>query len=190
MTDDHALKIEDEPPVVGREANRNAWRGYMESFPRYVIYPERIVVEGARVAILGFTTGSHLGLPDEEECSLPVIWVAEARDGKLGSWAVVEDSPATRTSLRLIDEQAVEPETLTLGRAQGAARYMLGGRGLSGGDLVQLCCSGGWITGRFECDSGTGQQPTFYFSVEVGGGKVEQQSLVIPEGALLRRTGS
>ena len=71
------------------------------------------------------------------------------------------------------------------GRAQGADRWFLDDRPLSGGDVVQLCCSGGWLTGRFECDSGGA--PTFYFSIELGAGRIEQQKLVLPEGALLRR---
>lgn len=79
-----------------------------------------------------------------------------------------------------------EPENLRLGLAQGTQRYMLGHRALHGGDIVQLCLSGGWVTGRFECDSGTGGAPTFFFSIELGGGNVSQESLVIPEGALLR----
>ena len=65
-------------------------------------------------------------------------------------------------------------------------RWFLSGRALTGGDIVQLCCSGGWLTGRYEHDVGTGAQPTFYFSIELEGGAVSQQSLPIPEGALLR----
>ena len=75
---------------------------------------------------------------------------------------------------------------LRLGHAQGTARWFLDDRPLSGGDVVQLCCSGGWLTGRFECDSGTGDMPTFFFGIELGGGVVEQQKLVLPAGALLR----
>ena len=81
---------------------------------------------------------------------------------------------------------ASESGTLKLGRAQGGERYFLGGRIVRGGDIVQLCCSGGWITGRFEWDHGMGTGPTFYFSIELEGGGVVQQSLELPEGALLR----
>ena len=80
-----------------------------------------------------------------------------------------------------------EPETLRLAQAQGTIRYTLGGRVLAGGDLIQLCCSGGWITGRFEWDGQVDSPPSFFFSIELGGGKVSQQSIAIPEGALVRR---
>jgi hypothetical protein len=82
-----------------------------------------------------------------------------------------------------------EPENLRSAEVRGAIRWTIGDRLLQGGDLIALCCSGGWITGRFECDSGTGDQPTFFFSIELGGGEVAQQSLVIPEGALVARKG-
>lgn len=79
-----------------------------------------------------------------------------------------------------------EVGTLWLGHAQGSPRYILLGRPVNGGDLVELCCSGGWLTGRFEWDQGIGRPPTFYFSIELEGGAVAQQSLPIPDGALLR----
>jgi hypothetical protein len=72
--------------------------------------------------------------------------------------------------------------TLRLVTAQGTQRYALLDKVISGGDILELCCSGGWITGRFEWDTG----PTFFFSIEVEGGKVAQQSLPLPDGALLR----
>jgi hypothetical protein len=76
--------------------------------------------------------------------------------------------------------------SLSLGRAQGVPRYFLGDKPISGGDIVQLCTSGGWITGRFEWDVGEGGVPTFYFSVELDGGGVSQLYFAIPERALLR----
>jgi hypothetical protein len=79
-----------------------------------------------------------------------------------------------------------ESGALRLGRAQGAARYFLLDRPVSGGDVVQLCCSGGWITGRFEWDAGMGGAPIFFFSIELGAGGIAQQSIVLPSGALMR----
>jgi len=76
--------------------------------------------------------------------------------------------------------------TLELAHAQGTVRYSLLGRPISGGDVVQLCCSGGWITGRFEWEGSTEAPASFYFSIELDGGRIAQQTLVIPDGALLR----
>lgn len=84
------------------------------------------------------------------------------------------------------DAMASSAGSLELGRAQGQERYFLVGRPVSGGDVVQICASGGWLTGRFEWDAGEGRAPTFYFSVELDGGGVAQLHLVIPERALLR----
>jgi ketosteroid isomerase-like protein len=93
---DHRLLVHDEDPVVGRAANIRAWHGYLSSFPAYVIHPRHIAADGRRVAVLGTTTGSHLGLPDDEERRLSVIWLAEVESGTLVLWQVAEDTPNTR----------------------------------------------------------------------------------------------
>jgi SnoaL-like domain len=93
---DHRFVVLDEEPVVGRAANIRAWHGYLSSFPAYVIHPRHIAGDGHRVAVLGTTTGSHLGLPDEEERRLNVIWLAEVEAGTLLLWEVAEDTPSTR----------------------------------------------------------------------------------------------
>ena len=101
MTDDHRLVVFDEPPVEGRDANVEAWRGYVAAFPRYVIYPQQLVERDSDVAVLGHTTGSHLGLPDEEEEQQLLIWTARVVDGRLASWQLVEDTPEHRSRLAL-----------------------------------------------------------------------------------------
>jgi hypothetical protein len=45
------------------------------------------------VAVLGHTTGSHLGLSDEDEQQLTLIWIAEISDGAVRAWRLLEDSP-------------------------------------------------------------------------------------------------
>jgi hypothetical protein len=94
MTDDHQLVVLDEAPLVGREANVAAWHGYFTGFPLYVIYPRHLAARGSSVAVLGTTTGSHLGLPDHEEQRLDVLWLAEVTSGRLSRWEVVEPTPA------------------------------------------------------------------------------------------------
>ena len=104
MSPDHRLKVLQEPSLVGREANRGAWIGYLTAFPSYVIYPDHIVHRGDDVLILGGTTGSHLGLSDQEESQLKVIWRATVRDGLLTLWQVIEDTPGQRAHLGLADQ--------------------------------------------------------------------------------------
>jgi ketosteroid isomerase-like protein len=101
MTDGHVMRILDEPPVSGTDTLGSAWRGYFEAFPRYRVYIDSIAVEGDRVAVLGHTTGSHLGLPDEDESQLPVIWTADVLDNRLESWNILEDSAELRRTLGL-----------------------------------------------------------------------------------------
>ena len=101
MADDHALLVLDEEPVIGRSANRDAWHGYFTAFPEYVVYPRQIVGSGGPVAVLGSTTGSHLGLPDAEELELDVVWLAEVVDGHLTRWQIADDTPELRARVGL-----------------------------------------------------------------------------------------
>jgi ketosteroid isomerase-like protein len=101
MTDDHELLVFDEAPVRGREANVAAWRGYADAFPGYVIYPRVIAERDGRVAVLGHTTGSHLGLPDDEERRETLIWLAEVDGGLLRRWTLLPDTPENRRDLGL-----------------------------------------------------------------------------------------
>jgi hypothetical protein len=101
MSEGHRLEVFDEEPVIGREANAAAWRRYMAAFPRYQIYLRRINATGAVVAILGHTTGSHLGLPDAEEREFTLLWLAYVRKGTVERWQLIEDSPSNRQQFGL-----------------------------------------------------------------------------------------
>ncbi len=101
MTADHQLRVFDEEPLVGLAANVEAWRGYVAGFSAYVIYPHEIVERDGVVAVLGHTTGSHLGLPDAEEQRLTLIWVAEVHQGQLRTWRLVPDSAEARARYAL-----------------------------------------------------------------------------------------
>jgi ketosteroid isomerase-like protein len=96
MTEDHRLEVFDEEPLVGREANVHAWQGYADGYPDYVIYPRQISDVGGTVAVLGHTTGSHLGLSDEEESRLTLIWLAEVVQGAVRRWSLVDDNAPNR----------------------------------------------------------------------------------------------
>ena len=96
MTVDHTLRVFDEQPVVGHDANVDAWRGYFDRFPDYVIHPHRLVSQSDTVAILGHTTGSHLDLPDADEELLTLIWLAVIVDGAVRSWRLIDDTPDNR----------------------------------------------------------------------------------------------
>jgi len=96
MTVDHTLQVFDEDPLVGRDANIAAWRGYFAAFPEYVIYPLRVAAAGNVVAVQGRTTGSHLGLADEDELQLSLIWLAKVDEGAVDRWQLVADTATNR----------------------------------------------------------------------------------------------
>ena len=101
MTADHTLTVFAESPLEGRPSNVEAWRSYAASFPHYVIAPRRISECNDVVAVVGHTTGSHLGLPDEEERALTLIWLARVVDGLVAEWTLIEDTPKNRETYGL-----------------------------------------------------------------------------------------
>lgn len=101
ITEDHELRVFDEPPLVGRHANLEAWQGYFTSFPDYTIHPRAISERAGTVAVLGHTTGSHLGLPDAKERRRTLIWLAVAARGRARSWSLVEDNGPNRQQFGL-----------------------------------------------------------------------------------------
>ena len=96
LSTDHRLEVFDEEPLIGKQANAAAWNGYFEKFPSYVIHPRRIAEHADRVAILGHTTGSHLGLRDEDESKLTLIWLVDTSGGYVTRWKLIEDTRANR----------------------------------------------------------------------------------------------
>ncbi|MEX0784421.1 MAG: nuclear transport factor 2 family protein [Dehalococcoidia bacterium] len=92
MAPDFSLVVFDTAPQGGIDG----WRGYATAYPEYLIHPHRMKVTGDTVGILGHTTGSHLGLPDEEEEQITLIWLAEVEGGKMRTWRLIEDNARTR----------------------------------------------------------------------------------------------
>ena len=68
----------------------------------------------------------------------------------------------------------------------GRPRFYLAGRPAPSGSVVQLCFSGGWVTGRFDWSGDSTERPRFYCSIELDGGGVEEHVVEIPDRALLR----
>ena len=101
MSTDHRLEVFDEEPVIGKRANTVAWSGYFEKFPNYVIYPRQIAERDGSVAVLGHTTGSHLGLSDEDERKLTLIWLVDTKDGCVTRWKLIEDNTENRGAWEL-----------------------------------------------------------------------------------------
>ena len=95
---DYHLRVFDEPAQTGKAQGIEGWRGYAASFPDYVIHPHRLAISGQRVAVSGHTTGSHLGLADEEESRQTLIWIADVEGGLIARWAFLVDTPANRAA--------------------------------------------------------------------------------------------
>jgi 3-methyladenine DNA glycosylase AlkD len=92
----------------GRDRMTEGWRGYLEAYPDYQIYIRRIFETDEGVALAGHTTGSHLGLPDDEEFNNEgVIWVSKVKNSKIASWQLYHDSIENYIDLGLAKDREV-----------------------------------------------------------------------------------
>jgi 3-methyladenine DNA glycosylase AlkD/ketosteroid isomerase-like protein len=91
----------------GRVLMRAGWQSYFSSFPHYRIYLARIFVTDDTVTLIGRTTGSHLGLPDEVEFQDLLIWVARVEDERVAEWRLYPDTPENRKELGVSTDQEV-----------------------------------------------------------------------------------
>jgi hypothetical protein len=64
--------------------------------------PQAIATRDGVVAVLGHTTGSHLGFPDDEEAKLSLIWTSTIARGTLTTWKLVADTPGHRQRYGLV----------------------------------------------------------------------------------------
>ena len=63
MTEDHHLDVFNEPPLRGKIANIDGWRGYVSAYPTYVIYPHQVAERDGDVACWATRPGHILGNP-------------------------------------------------------------------------------------------------------------------------------
>ncbi len=86
--------------------------GLLQCIPVVLDLPHQLAdVPGGVVAILGHTTGSHLGLADAEESQETLVWVAETVSDAVASWTLIEDTPINRSRFRLEPQpQSAPPE--------------------------------------------------------------------------------
>ena len=97
MTPNHTLQVFDEDPLVGRRTSRRG-AGTSRAAPTTSSTRGRSSPCGPTVAVRGHTTGSHLGLPDDEEITLSLIWLVTAIDGAVRGFRLVEDSAGHRAA--------------------------------------------------------------------------------------------
>ncbi|HKU36584.1 MAG TPA: hypothetical protein VJR89_00515 [Polyangiales bacterium] len=64
-------------------------------------------------------------------------------------------------------------------------KHYLSGRPVHSGDLIEVCFSSGWLPMRYEWNDSQ-IAPHFHFTVELGGGRVWQSFLELPDDVLLR----
>jgi hypothetical protein len=100
MTAEHVFIDLSGEKHVGREAMKAGWESYTTMCPDYMIHISEIHQRGARVMLVGRTTGSHLKQPRLVEFeSGTLIWIAEIEGDRLSLWQLTDDTPESRRML-------------------------------------------------------------------------------------------
>lgn len=69
------------------------WQDYLENYPDYKIFLNRIFQIGEEIYLIGHTTGSHLNLPEDVEfITEGVIWKSVVKSGKIVKWQLFKDT--------------------------------------------------------------------------------------------------
>jgi ketosteroid isomerase-like protein len=79
---------------------RDGWKDYFASYPEYQIHVDRLIRSGNGVAIVGRTTGSHVG--PEVEARWTILWTAEVRNNLIAQWRIYSNVKDVRKTIRAI----------------------------------------------------------------------------------------
>jgi ketosteroid isomerase-like protein len=99
MTDDHRFIDAENHTVRGRDAAREAWRGFFAAFPDYRNEFELLASRNDRVLVLGHSVCSFAALNG------PAIWTATIRGDQIVEWRVWADEAAARRAVGLVADR-------------------------------------------------------------------------------------
>jgi len=104
MTADHRFVDSDGTvSASGREALREAWRGYYAMVPDYRIDIEETIGAGDVVVLLGIASGTYTAdgeLESANRWQTPAAWKAVVRDNRVAEWRVWADLEPIRAVMR------------------------------------------------------------------------------------------
>ncbi len=93
QTEDFTFISYSEEVYVGKDG----WHDYFSSYPEYKIHVEKLITSGNGVAVIGHTTGCHVGPAVEERWT--ILWTAQVRDGLVVQWRIYSDVEEVRAAL-------------------------------------------------------------------------------------------
>jgi ketosteroid isomerase-like protein len=80
--------------TIGKDNMKNGWEGYFKMFPDYKIEINEVYIDGNRVAVFGFASGTFENKKtetNENYYKMPAAWQAEIINGKIKLWQVCMD---------------------------------------------------------------------------------------------------
>jgi ketosteroid isomerase-like protein len=103
MTPDHTFVDPGGNAIPGRRAMRDAWLGYFEMVPDYLIEVEESLAAGQTVVVLGAASGTYSKdgcLDPRNHWDAPAAWRAEVEDERISRWQVFADLEPLRRIMR------------------------------------------------------------------------------------------
>jgi uncharacterized protein (TIGR02246 family) len=94
MTEDHTFVDSAGRIQSGRENMTDGWRQYFRMFPDYEIHVEKLLADGALVAVFGSASGTYngkRGLVAENRITMSAAWRALVENGRIKLWQVYAD---------------------------------------------------------------------------------------------------
>ena len=94
QTEDFTFISYSEEVYVGKDG----WNDYFSSYPEYKIQVEKLITSGNGVAVIGHTTGCHVGPAVEEKWT--ILWTSQIRNGLVAQWRIYSDVEEVRAALK------------------------------------------------------------------------------------------
>lgn len=86
---------------------RTGWTGYFRLVPDYTIEPERVLIVGNEVLVLGHARGTYSAdgvLRADDAWRAPAAWLARVENGQIAEWRVYADNEPIRQRMRRRDQ--------------------------------------------------------------------------------------
>ncbi len=110
LTADHVFIDSLGSRVIGRDATRSAWAGYLRLVSDYRIRATQVMAERNTVVVFGIASGSYRA-PDTRRVAgrwqTPAAWRAVVRRQRVTTWQVYADNEPIRALMRTHALQAV-----------------------------------------------------------------------------------
>jgi hypothetical protein len=95
MANDHLFIDSQDHRMAGKDNMRQAWLGYFDLFPDYMIEINEIFAKDSMICMFGYASGTYKNLVNEDNSNywrIPAAWRAIVEDDQIKLWQVYADN--------------------------------------------------------------------------------------------------